>query len=148
MSGYLWRVQLECKWFVHEPKRPSLVFYTIQQHNTITSNLSATTMGNILFAFTSTEDFLKVGVDWSRIPPWLMLWPPFWMDAICSPLGCYDTWRDHVPYGLAEPGQWFSKEFRIHDVMDLLPARLSFEKFRTLQGYDVKEGSWLLAGVD
>lgn len=106
-------------------------------------------MGNICLSGIPKEDIAQLGIaDFSRFPPWLMLWPAFWMDVLCLPIGCRDSWRQYVPYGLAEPGQWFSEEFETARVMRSLPDRLSFEQFQALKGYTVRTGSGMLAGVN
>jgi len=101
------------------------------------------------------QDMDDMGIDWSIYPFWHALWPSLVIDCTCmalgtvsESLGCRHTWRSHVPFGWSEPGHWLSEEFEIVDMVKLLPDMLTFEQFRTMQGYNVKPGSGLLAGLE
>lgn len=94
------------------------------------------------------KDMIEMNIDFSQYPFWHSLWPGFFIDCTCMMLGCRHTWRNHVPFGWSEPGHWLSEEYEIVDMIKLLPDMLTFEQFRTMQGYKVHEGSGLLAGLE
>lgn len=104
-------------------------------------------MGNVSITGFSSERLRELNADFSSYPPWVCVWLGLYMDMLCNPLQCRDSWRHYVPFGLAEKGQWFSEEFEVDGVMNIIPTPLSFEEFRAKQGHEVTPGSSLFAGV-
>lgn len=106
-------------------------------------------MGNSCPSGIPVEDIAKLGIpDFSNFPPWLLLWPVFWVDIFFIPFGLRHSWRQWVPFGMADPGRWLSAEFEIIDIVKHLPEPLTFEQFQQMQGYEVKAGTGLLAGLN
>lgn len=91
------------------------------------------------------EAAAQLGLDYANFPPWMMMWVAFYMDLFSFGV----NWRSHVPSGWADPGAWLSEEYKSTDALKFFPdtLSLSFEKFRSYQGYNVTPGSGALAGV-
>ena len=93
------------------------------------------------------EKLQEYNMTFEGLPPWMCTWMALYMDMLCTPLQCRHSWRSYLPFGLAEPGHWFSEEFETIGIVDKMPDVLTFEEFRAQQGYNVTESSSAFAGV-
>ena len=79
-------------------------------------------MGNICTSGIPAADIAELNMSgMSTFPPWIALWPAFWMDVFSAPFGLRDSWRQRVPFGLADPGRWLSEDWEIVGIVKLLP---------------------------
>jgi TLC domain len=104
-------------------------------------------MGNLAMSGIPPEKMTELGLDFSRFPPWIMLWVGLYIDVFCNVMQCRSTWRDYLPFGLGDKGAWLSEEFSCDDILDdLVMKSLTFEQFQAAKGFEVTAGSSLFAG--
>lgn len=99
-----------------------------------------------LFLGHPQESLAELNINVSHLPPWITMPIALGMDMLCTPFMCRDKWRDLLPYGLGQEGNWFSQEFNTYDMLgwyERVDPYLSLEDFHRQRGFDSDAQGWL-----